>query len=231
MGQVGLPEITFEDFETVTRLGVSEASVRDIVTMFYDGPPGTRFIIRDEAKTRRKGIRGEHTMSLGTHVITLFSGNIVAGFRSESGTVGGGNVRCHDLRSAIVSVLLHEIRHASQRERYVPGTRFWKGAYRRRACEVDARRFADESLAEAEEMLDIPEDRRTRPERGTDRPWSSSRSGTGIDPFLIAMELISEGITDIVAVRDFLDAVGSVNPVDVRAVLDTIEEIRKTEEP
>jgi hypothetical protein len=134
--------IHFKDFG---RFILDEHEVQDFIEMFYRWGPAKFTVQTDE---KEKVFRGQcHTDMGGHHLITVVRKNIERDFHYKQRI--GGNFVAPTLKVAAGAVLAHELQHANQSklhkftEGFFQSHRYWN-----RACERDARQFADEHLAE-----------------------------------------------------------------------------------
>ena len=212
--------ITFENFD---RFILSEAEVRDFIEMFYRWGD-TKFLIRTDESERT--FRGECQSNWDGHVITLVRKNIE--WDHARGRACGGNLVAPTVKSAAGMVLAHEIEHANQSKFHKNASKFYgklgglnkKGQprmqrYKYRACERDARQFADERLSEICSYFGTPFQTRQ----------VLSDGGNSPDEVLNVAALL-QGVSapTMEDVRDELRASKILNPKNVQLV---VEELKK----
>jgi biotin operon repressor len=212
--------ITFDKFDGFI---LSEEEVRDLVEMFYRWGD-TRFVFTTDENER--AFRGECFSNWAGHTITLVRKNIVKAF--ENGKHCGGNLPAPTLKVAAASVVVHELQHANQYKLNSGQNKFYGKLgglrkdgkprmqhYKNRACERDARNFADERMGEICAYFAVPF------QKG---PAGTNGSGQGAEVLNVAALLLDCEEVSMDDVRDELRASKALTPTNVRAV---IEELKK----
>jgi hypothetical protein len=150
-------ELKFTNWDRVHKL-VSEEATADFVEMFYRWPACNFEFVAfqsahewknffSEKKTNYKLV-GEHRYyGFGGHRISLIVDNLEKYF--AKGSPLGGNVCSPSLQVSAAMVLAHELQHANQVKMHAASSAFYDDhKYIDRACEREARNFADEKFGE-----------------------------------------------------------------------------------
>lgn len=136
---------------------LDKETLQDFIDLFFDARDSEFLIevVPTYGQVPNKNIRGVMQASnLGRFRITLYAGNIRD--HMERGISVGGNVSmAKDLKLGVYLVLTHELRHAYQHVYFGKNTSLYKGRYKARAGEVDARRHVDESYDSVCDFLGI----------------------------------------------------------------------------
>lgn len=94
-------------------------------------------------KSGHRGRRGIMTrLGNGSYEVKLFLTEIQRAVELSM-PMGGNSTVPNSVREGCFFVLAHELRHVWQAVKHKNNKAFWKGSYRRRPCEVDARQFVD----------------------------------------------------------------------------------------
>ncbi len=156
--------ITFAGFQGFDLLHTTQ--VRELIEMFYVGGDVNFVITTDEKDPKLLGHASYDGFSR-THTITLIKKNIKKFF--ELNGQSGGDLKAPDIRVAAASVLVHELAHCNQNLLHKDNGIYWgklggttaRGRprmkrYRGRACEREARAYADEKLNELCAFFGLP---------------------------------------------------------------------------
>lgn len=144
--------MAFRETEALERI-LTRQQVADIIDLVYRGRDGN-FIVYGVPCTM-SGTRGHigtcssgRTPELGlVHQIWIAAEKIIR-FDKKGKIPGGGSKTPIDIVHGTALVLVHEVQHANQSIDHLPGHALYQGSYRKRPCEVDARRRADEMYHE-----------------------------------------------------------------------------------
>lgn len=203
--------ITFVDFDGFI---LRTNTVRDFIELFYRWGDARFFVRTDE---RERKFRGQHWFDGNcTHMITLVRKNIERDF--QEGRAIGGNLRAPTLETTAGMVLAHELCHANQslqhkrQERFYTTRRYWD-----RACEREARLFADEHLEEICSYFAAP----FQMTRGSGMMATKGMAAGGAAAVATLLRECPE--VTMADVRDELRLAGILNPANVKAVLEELE--------
>lgn len=148
-------KVTFTSYRSEWNIVLPRQSVLDAIDLFYEGNDTTFIIVGVESKAGRRGsclsVGGIHTITLSLSTIRQ---HLAENLRM------GGNKTHASVKEAALSVLVHELQHANQNLKHDRNSRFWRGQYFTRPCEVDARGFADQqkdtiSILTGKDMVSI----------------------------------------------------------------------------
>jgi len=144
--------IRFKKFDDNFSGVIDRQDVRDTINLLFNGPDSEFLIVGYDEK---KGRRGSCHLMLWGYMITLDLPTIKK--HMENGMVVGGNTTHKDIRTAVLSVLAHELQHANQFCTHGTNSKIWTTgrSYLGRPSEIEARSFADDSSNIIEIMLGI----------------------------------------------------------------------------
>jgi hypothetical protein len=208
--------IVFQEFGGFDLL--SALQINDLIEMFYRGSD-TNFIICSENIAGNTLANASYDGFSHTHTIKLCKKNIKKFFSSLGQS--GGDLRAPDITTATASVLVHELQHCNQNLVHKDNGVFWgnlggtnsrgqprKKRYRGRACEREARAYADEKLNEICAYFGLPFVAR----RSENRTEDHEELDAVID---LLIEIDSPTLDDI---KDELRASGLLRPNNVMIV-------------
>jgi len=209
-------KISFHDFDGFDLL--TQAQVRDLIEMFFRGGDTTFFIFADEKEPKNLG-HASYDAFGKVHTIMLCKKNIKKHFVLSKQS--GGNIKASDVRVAAASVLVHELQHANQNLLHKGKGIFWgqmggtnangrprMQRYRGRACEREAREYADQKMNEVCAYFGLPPCGR----RAEDRTEDHEELDAVID---LLAEIDNPTMNDI---KDELRASGLLRPNNVMIV-------------
>lgn len=135
---------------------VDEGSLQDFIDLFFAGRPSSFNITIHSTRTvGRSGLRGQHRVKSGTHLVEVFASEIDAAVKQKI-PVGGNSTVPLSVKHGVHLVLAHELRHAYQAVIHGNGIHeLHRGRYSGRPGEVDARRHVDENYSAITEFLDL----------------------------------------------------------------------------
>lgn len=201
---------------------IDPSEVLDFAELFYPGKrPGIIRILFIDRKGKGRR-RGEcETLGSAHHTIRIFWSTIAEESARPGGMdhVGGNVMRSSDARQASFFTLAHELRHAYQAELHWHKEKFFrKRGYASRPCEVDARRYVDESYVAICDFLGIRPDPSIRP-RDQDVPEA------GDDPLDDLLEVLSEsGTISVEELKSELSAIGMNNAITLDEMIHVLIE-------
>lgn len=202
--------ILFEDFSGFI---LSQGEVRDLIEMLYRWGDA-KFVVRtDEGE---KKFRGQCKSRMdGRYTITLVRKNIERDFYQKMCV--GGNIPAPTLKVAAALVLAHELQHANQHKIHAKNQSFWSAhRYMNRACEREARQFADEKMGEICAYFGVSAPVRQR---------AAANGGQTEEARAIA-ELLGEcSEVTMDDIREELRASKILNPANVAVVVRALREI------
>lgn len=148
---------------------LTQQNIEDFIELFYRWPEdGSIFKFEIDGKNP-KGILGECSYFEWGYRLHLWQKEIREAFEQGEHSPGGNTMPPRDIRVATGMVLLHELGHANQWPLFKGQGKFYgklggvdeRGrvrmqSYFHRACEREARRFADEKLREACAYFGVP---------------------------------------------------------------------------
>lgn len=156
--------IKFVDFQGFDLLNTLQ--VKDIIEMFYRGSDINFVICAHNLDGNTMG-NASYDGFTKTHTIKLCQRNIKKFFEKQG--QAGGDLKAPDIRTAAASVLVHELQHCNQNLIHKDNGIFWgklggitkdgkprMKRYRGRACEREARAYADEKLNELCVYFNLP---------------------------------------------------------------------------
>jgi hypothetical protein len=168
--------IKFVDFHLFDLLTTTQ--VKDIIEMFYRGGDVNFIISACNLNGNTMGNASYEGFSK-THTIALCKKNIVKFFKSQG--QAGGDIKAPDIKTAAASVLVHELAHCNQNLLHKDNGIFWgklggyqidgkprMKRYRGRACEREARSYADEKMNEICAYFGLPPAARRAEDRAED---------------------------------------------------------------
>lgn len=145
--------VQFEGWDRVRQL-INEQQAKDLIDLLFRGEDGN-FVLHGHlpdgiSRKKSEGLAGRHLVEMdGTHRIHLVPENIRSRCAKED-TIGG-NRKIKDPQLGAGLVLAHELQHANQSLIHKGNSSFWgRKAFQRyysRACEREARGFADDNYA------------------------------------------------------------------------------------
>ena len=147
----------------IREVGLTRQEAGDLVDVLFRFD-GSNFTLCGKMRPGENGPRGLHVYNdLGReHLIYLDPGAIESSFRA--GIPVGGNRPASSYKMAVAKVLAHELQHANQHRLHAVGHSSFYGSsrsrYRTRACEREAREFADENVDVIARVLGV------EPEKG-----------------------------------------------------------------
>ncbi len=198
------------------QVGLSQQLARDFVELFYRGSsPVTLHAQQSPARDKYRGLC-MYNADLETIDIFLDPEQIRRDFGMNIPC--GGTKRLSDFRAAVASVLAHESQHANQyavhssRSTTFFGTQ--RSKYENRACERDARMFADDSFELIHDVLQIP-----LAKKREERPV------TPLEPIAIELAAMDEEPTND-DLKEELRSVGMNNPVAMAKLKEMIRVLR-----
>lgn len=207
--------IKFLDFQGFDLL--STLQIKELIEMFYRGGD-VNFVISSLDHPKNLGDASYDGFSR-THTIRLSKKNIKKYF-SLTGQ-SGGDLRAPDIKVAAASVLLHELQHCNQNLLHKGNGIFWgklggvqkdgkprMKRYRGRACEREARMFADERLNELCAYFNLPPAGR--------RPENRAEDHEELDAVVDLLAEIDNPTMD--DIRDELRVSGLLRPSNVMIV-------------
>lgn len=149
-------KIVFHDFQDFTLL--TQAQVRDMIEMFYRGGDTNFVIVAANPSKSSQLANAAYEAFSNTHTITISEKRIR---KHCTDGYAGGDLPAPDIKTAAASILVHELQHANQNLLHKGNGLFYgnlggtnaKGQprmkhYRGRACEREARAYADEKMNE-----------------------------------------------------------------------------------
>lgn len=197
---------------------ITSSEVKEFVELFYPGTkPGhvTISFLNSKGKGRR---RGECQTIGSSHSIKIYwatiDGEIRSGLFGSSVICGGNRTTVSDARIGCFMTLAHELRHAYQHEIHWNAEGFFrKRGYSSRPCEVDARRYVDESYGAICAFLGVTPD----PHILIDRSGPSDDQEKLLEDLIgVLMECEAISADDI---RYELSVLGMNNPINLNTVL------------
>lgn len=208
--------IKFVDFQGFDLLNTLQ--IKELIEMFYRGGD-TNFIITTNEKEPKNLGHASYCGFSRTHTVMLCKKNIKKYFALTGQS--GGDLKAPDLKVAAASVLLHELQHCNQNLIHKGNGIFWgqlggyqsdgkprMKRYRGRACEREARAFADDKLNELCAYFGLPPCAR----RAENRAEDHEELDAVID---LLMEIDNPTMDDI---KDELRASGLLRPNNVMIV-------------
>lgn len=186
--------------------------VRSFIELFYRGATDTQWTVSFIGSDRNRDLLGQHMWTGAGHSIRIFVNSIAC--RVGRSPVGGNCNVPKTLRTAAFMVLRHEIQHANQHVWHSSGTGFWRGRYRSRDCEIDARRSVDADIGEICAFLGEAEP----PMR------LLSAAGYAEDLQTLADDLEPAGSLTVQEVRDELRIVGLNNSICLEMLIQMLAE-------
>lgn len=209
--------IKFVDFQGFDLL--STLQVKELIEMFYRGGDTNFVISTDDFKGKSTMGNASYDGFTKTHTIKLCQRNITKFFNLTGQS--GGDLKAPSVKAAAASVLTHELQHCNQNLIHKGNGIFWgrlggtniKGQprmkrYRGRACEREARAYADEKLNEVCAYFGLPFAAR----RAENRTEDHEELDDVID---LLMEVDGPTMDDI---KDELRASGLLRPNNVMIV-------------
>lgn len=135
-------EIVCDGFNPVL---LTKQQVKEIIELFFNGTDTKFCVMTGSGKASSRSARGVHIYNLlgGYHEIYLNTPLIINHY-SRRLPMGGNRVAV-SVQHAAALVLCHEVQHANQTLKHRSEHEFYKGKYRARACEREAREFADKN--------------------------------------------------------------------------------------
>ena len=143
-------DVKFYDFDE-SSVGLTRGQVRDIVDVLarFEG----KFVLHGYMRSDYRGYLGLHVSDMMTTLHEIYLDGAETRKVHAAGRSTGGERVAPDPQLAVAMVLAHELQHANQHHVHVTGGKGSKSffgkkrsRYRTRACEREARMFADESL-------------------------------------------------------------------------------------
>jgi hypothetical protein len=215
--------IVFKDFQGFDLLLTTQ--VRELIEMFYRGGD-TKFVIYCDEKEPKNLGHASFDAFARTFTVMLCRKNIVKWF--ESMGLSGGDLKAPDVRVAAASVLVHELKHCDQMTLHKGNGIFWgqlggstadgrprMKRYRGRACEREARAYADEKLNEICAYFGLPPVAR--------RPENRAEDHEELDAVIdLLAEIDNPSMDDI---KDELRASGLLRPNNVMIVRKELSEL------
>lgn len=212
--------ISFQDYDERS-VGLTKQEVRDLVELFYRGdcPVTINGAMKAGSKKRFLGLCSYNDL-FKTINIYLCPKQIRADFGSGSkpGGIGGGTKKIRDFRCNVASILAHEVQHANQYSVHNPNSTVFFGTsrsdYMSRACERDARMFADDMSETIHRVLQV-----ALP------PKEEEREMAPLEPIALDLAAMDEEPT-IDDLREELRSVGMNNPVAMSKLREMIRILR-----
>lgn len=209
--------IKFLDFQGFDLL--STLQIKELIEMFYRGGDVNFVITTEEFKGKNTLADASYDGFSKTHTIRLCKRNITKFFNLTGQS--GGDLKAPTIKVAAASVLLHELQHCNQNLLHKGNGIFWgkmgglredgkprMKQYRGRACEREARMFADDHLNELCAYFNLPPAGRRAENRAEDHEELD-------DVIDLLAEIDNPTMDDI---RDELRASGLLRPSNVMIV-------------
>lgn len=194
---------------------VRKTDVSEFVELFYPGCLPGQIIVSIVNSRGKKGRRGVCETMGRSHHISVFWKTITSSIADDGKITCGGNVTTtENPRLACFMTLAHELRHAFQFETHMTKEKFFnKRGYSSRPCEVDARRYVDESYVEICGFLDIQPDQSIKADK-TREPDSSEELLEDLIGILLECDVVS--VDDL---KFELAAIGLNNPISLGVII------------
>jgi len=213
MSNISGHKIKFKNFDKNFLNVINRQDVCDVINLLFNGSDSNFLIIGHDNKPGR---RGSCKLTLWGYIITIDLETIRD--HIKRGIVLGGNKIHKNVKTAVLSVLAHEIQHANQFCKHGKNSKMWTGgrSYLGRPAEIEARNFADKNTDIIENMLDMKSVTIKKKQQKED----------------IASEIASifaeqSGSIKFSDIRAELKLANANNPVDVEKIMHILTEVGK----